>query len=74
LQSKFIIDIQDQFPYVCRQGVVFSQRQSHVHLQKRIRTAVLKLTVPAQRPIKRSTLAHILKQTRLSLEAFQELL
>ncbi len=54
--------------------VVVRQRGSHIRLQKHTRTDVLKLTVPAHRPIKRSTLAHILKQARLSLEAFQELL
>jgi hypothetical protein len=33
----------------------------------------LKLTLPAHRPIKRSTLAHILKQARLSAEDFLKL-
>jgi hypothetical protein len=31
---------------------------------------LLKITVPAHRPIKRSTLAHILKAARLDTEAF----
>jgi predicted RNA binding protein YcfA (HicA-like mRNA interferase family) len=35
---------------------------------------LLKVTIPAHRPIKRSTLAHILKQARLDLEAFLQLL
>jgi hypothetical protein len=35
---------------------------------------LLKITVPAHRPIKRSTLAHILKQTRLGGEEFLQLL
>jgi hypothetical protein len=35
---------------------------------------LLKITVPAHRPIKRSTLAHILKSARLDLEAFLQLL
>jgi predicted RNA binding protein YcfA (HicA-like mRNA interferase family) len=34
----------------------------------------MKLTVPAHRPIKPSTLAHILKQAGLGLEAFLQLL
>ncbi|HYA88380.1 MAG TPA: hypothetical protein VEI57_15095 [Nitrospirota bacterium] len=34
---------------------------------------VLKLTVPAHSPIKRSILAHILKQARLSQEEFESL-
>ena len=54
--------------------VVVRQRGSHIRLQKHMRDEVLKLTVPAHRPIKRSTLAHILKQARLSVEGFLELL
>lgn len=54
--------------------VVVRQKGSHIRLQKRTRTELLKLTVPAHRPIKRSTLAHILKQARLSLEDFESLL
>ncbi|MGB9299979.1 MAG: hypothetical protein WCD51_05250 [Anaerolineae bacterium] len=45
-----------------------------MRLQKRVRDEVLKLTVPAHRPVKRSTLAHILKQARLDIEQFLELL
>jgi predicted RNA binding protein YcfA (HicA-like mRNA interferase family) len=33
----------------------------------------LKLTVPAHRPLKKSTLSHILKQARISVDAFQVL-
>jgi len=54
--------------------VVVRQRGSHIRLQKEIREGPLKLIVPAHRPIKRSTLAHILKQARLSPEMFLELL
>ncbi|HMD97001.1 MAG TPA: type II toxin-antitoxin system HicA family toxin [Terriglobia bacterium] len=50
------------------------QRGSHLRLQKRVGDELLKITVPAHRPIKRSTLAHILKEARLDLEAFLELL
>ncbi|RKY58489.1 MAG: hypothetical protein DRP94_06235 [Candidatus Latescibacterota bacterium] len=53
---------------------VVRQRGSHVRLQKRIGDEVLKLTVPAHRPVKRSTLVHILKQARLDVERFLELL
>ncbi len=41
--------------------VVIRQKGSHIRLQKRFQEEVLKLTIPAHRPIKRSTLAHILK-------------
>ena len=54
--------------------VVVRQRGSHIRLQKRTRTELLKLTIPAHRPLKRSTLAHILKQARLTTEEFLELL
>jgi predicted RNA binding protein YcfA (HicA-like mRNA interferase family) len=53
---------------------VVRQRGSHIRLQKRVGDEVLKLTVPAHRPVKRSTLSHILKQARLDVEKFLELL
>jgi hypothetical protein len=34
----------------------------------------MKLTVPAHRPVKRSTLAHILKQGEIELDRFLSLL
>lgn len=54
--------------------VVVRQKGSHVRLQKRTQNEVLKLTVPAHRPIKRSTLSHILKQARLTVDEFPSLL
>jgi predicted RNA binding protein YcfA (HicA-like mRNA interferase family) len=54
--------------------LVVRQRGSHIRLQKRTRTELLKLTVPAHRPVKRSTLAHILKQARLIVDEFNALL
>ena len=54
--------------------VVVRQRGSHIRLQKHTRSEVMKLTVPAHRPIKRSTLSHILKQARLTVEEFEDLL
>ena len=53
---------------------VVRQRGSHIRLQKRVGDEVLKLTVPAHRPVKRSTLSRILKQARLDVEGFLELL
>lgn len=50
--------------------VIVRRRGSHIRLHKRLSTEVLKLTVPAHRPVKRSTLAHILKQARLTPEEF----
>ncbi|MHC1726083.1 MAG: type II toxin-antitoxin system HicA family toxin [Syntrophobacteraceae bacterium] len=54
--------------------VIVRQRGSHIRLQKHTRMEVLKLTVPGHSPVKRSTLAHILKQARISLEEFESLL
>ena len=54
--------------------VVVRQRGSHIRLQKHTRTEVLKLTVPAHRCIKRSTLARILKQASLTVEELEALL
>ena len=54
--------------------VVVRQRGSHIRLQKHTATEVLKLTVPAHRPIKRSTLSHILKQARLEVKEFRKLI
>ena len=54
--------------------VVVRQKGSHIRLQKHLRDEVLKLTIPAHRPIKRTTLARILKQARLSVEKFIELI
>ena len=44
------------------------------YLQKHTPGGTLKVTVPAHRPIKRSTLSHLLKHTRLSVEEFNALL
>lgn len=44
------------------------QKGSHIRLQKHFQNEVLKITIPAHNPIKRSTLAHILKQARISLD------
>lgn len=53
--------------------VVVRQKGSHIRLHKHTQHEILKLTVPAHRPILRSTLSHILKQARLSVEQLVEL-
>ena len=50
------------------------QRGSHIRLQKVIGGEVVRITIPAHRPVKRSTLSHILKQARLEVDAFLRLL
>jgi len=52
---------------------VVRQRGSHIRLQKRIGDELIKLTIPAHRPVKRTTLAHILKQARIEVDYFLEL-
>jgi predicted RNA binding protein YcfA (HicA-like mRNA interferase family) len=54
--------------------VIVRQRGSHIRLQKHTPSETLKIVVPAHRPIKKSTLAHILKQARLTAEQFRDLL
>jgi len=54
--------------------VVVRQRGSHIRLQKTTKTETLKLIVPAHRPIKRSTLSHILKQADLTVSQFKKLI
>ena len=54
--------------------VVVRQRGSHIRLQKRVGQELLKLTVPAHHPVKRSTLSYILKQAHLDVEEFLHLL
>ncbi len=53
--------------------MIVRQKGSHIRLQKRAGHELLKLTVPAHRPIKRSTLSHIIKQARLSVDEFRDL-
>jgi predicted RNA binding protein YcfA (HicA-like mRNA interferase family) len=54
--------------------VVVRQKGSHIRMQKRESGKLLKITVPAHRPVKRSTLSHILKQAQIETERFLELL
>jgi predicted RNA binding protein YcfA (HicA-like mRNA interferase family) len=50
------------------------QRGSHIRLCKTVDDEVLNITVPAHAPVKRSTLAHILKQAHLNVDDFLALL
>jgi predicted RNA binding protein YcfA (HicA-like mRNA interferase family) len=54
--------------------IVVRQRGSHIRLQKTTKIETLKLIVPAHRPIKRSTLSHIIKQAGLTIDQFKKLL
>ncbi|HUF09026.1 MAG TPA: type II toxin-antitoxin system HicA family toxin [Rhodothermales bacterium] len=51
------------------------QKGSHMRLERtEAADRTLKVTIPAHKPVKRSTLAHILKQAEMSVEEFIELL
>ncbi len=50
------------------------QKGSHIRLEKKLSDETVKITVPAHRPVKRSTLALILKQSRTDLDRFLDLL
>ena len=54
--------------------VVVRQQGSHIRLQKHTAEETLEIIVPAHRPIKRSTLSHILKQAKISAEEFVEMM
>ena len=66
----------DQVIYALRRDgwLVVRQKGSHIRPQKQTFTGTLKLTVPAHRPILRSTLSHILKQAQLTVEDLNKLL
>ena len=54
--------------------VVVRQKGSHIRLHKHTAKEILKITIPAHNPIKRSTLSHILKHSKLSVNKLNELL
>ncbi len=54
--------------------LVVRQKGSHIRLQKRTGNEVIKLTVPAHKPIKRSTLSHIIKNAGLTNDEFMKLI
>jgi predicted RNA binding protein YcfA (HicA-like mRNA interferase family) len=54
--------------------VVVRQKGSHIRLQKHTFAETLKMTVPAHRPIKKTTLSRLLKQARLTVDDFSKLL
>ncbi len=49
---------------------VVRQRGSHIRLERILPDRTLKITVPAHRPVKRSTLSRILKQADVALDDF----
>ena len=53
---------------------VIRQKGSHIRMEKRLENEIIKITVPTHKPIKRSTLSHILKQAKIKAEDFMLLL
>jgi predicted RNA binding protein YcfA (HicA-like mRNA interferase family) len=53
---------------------VVRQKGSHIRLERSTAAGTLKITIPAHKPIKRSTLAKLLKDAEFSLEKFLSLL
>ena len=53
---------------------VTRQKGSHIRLEKSTPEGTLKITVPAHRQLKRSTLSHILKQADVALREFLDAL
>lgn len=54
--------------------VIVRQKGNHIRLQKTLPDKTLKIIIPAHSPIKRSTLAHILKQANISVDKLMTLL
>ncbi len=53
---------------------VVRQRGSHIRLERQLQDRTVRITVPAHRPVKRTTLGHILKQAEVSLDQFLDAL
>lgn len=51
--------------------IVIRQKGSHIRLQKRIIDKVIKITVPAHKPVNPNTLRHILKQADVDIDTFK---
>jgi len=54
--------------------IVVRQRGSHIRLHRRTSEGTVKITVPAHIPVKRSTLARILKDAKIETAEFLKLL
>jgi predicted RNA binding protein YcfA (HicA-like mRNA interferase family) len=50
--------------------VVVRQRGSHIRLQKHIVNKTIKIIVPAHSPVKRTTLAKVIKASGISVSEF----
>jgi predicted RNA binding protein YcfA (HicA-like mRNA interferase family) len=56
---------------LCRLGfAVIRQRGTHIRLERQFQGRIVRITLPAHKPVKRSTLSHVLKQAEVSLDQF----
>lgn len=53
---------------------VIRQRGSHIRLERTMAGQTRRITVPAHRPVKRSTLSRLLKQAEVTLDDFLDAL
>ena len=53
---------------------VVRQKGSHIRVERSAANTTLKATIPAHKPIKRSTLAKLLKDAEMNVEEFLALL
>ena len=60
ISGKDLINIFTKFGYV-----IIRQRGSHVQLEKRIGSEIIKLTVPMHPQLKKGTLSHIIKASKI---------
>jgi predicted RNA binding protein YcfA (HicA-like mRNA interferase family) len=49
---------------------VVRQRGSHIRLERQFPHRTVRITLPAHRPVKRSTLSRVLKQAEITLDDF----
>ena len=71
---RTMFDLSTSFEKLKDGWIIVRQRGSHIRLEKKLPDETLKITVPAHKPVKRSTLAKILKQAKIGLDDFLELL
>ena len=51
-------------------GGSFAKKGSHMRVERTTESGTLKVTIPARKPIKRTTLAKLLKDEEFSVEEF----
>ncbi|MBI5324788.1 MAG: type II toxin-antitoxin system HicA family toxin [Ignavibacteriae bacterium] len=52
--------------------IVIRQKGSHIRLQKRVLDKIIKITVPAHKPVNPNTLRQLLKQSGIDIQTFKD--